>query len=196
MTTLSLRKSTWAKPKFQLPQVFHDNPLLAKPEVAKVTPPRPEGITFLCGLALLAGIVLLIAGITFALPYPDGWANGPALIGAWIMLSFGYFGFGQFLPALFVSIVGIPMIIILSILYFAAGIGFFSGRRWAWTLGITLALFGVASSILQTITWAQYDFFTTPGLIVTLLILVYLATPLARNFFFKRRAGQGPVTGG
>jgi hypothetical protein len=158
--------------------------MLAK-TVSKTSSPRPDGITFLGGLAFLAGIVLLIAGITFALPYPDGWANGPALIGVWIMLCFGYFGFGQFLPALFAPI-GISIIVVLAILYFVAGIGFFMRRRWAWTLGITLAMFGVASSIVQAITQPYYDFFGIPGLIVTLLIFVYLISPLARNFFFKR----------
>jgi hypothetical protein len=160
-------------------------PVLAKPVVSKPYSPRPDGITFLGGLAFLAGIVLLVAAITFALPYPDGWANGPALIGVLIVLSFGYFGFGQFLPALFAPI-GIPIILLLAVLYLAAGIGLFSGRRWAWTLGTTLALFGVASSILQAISFSFYDFFGIPGLIVTVIILVYLVSPLARNFFFKR----------
>jgi hypothetical protein len=160
-------------------------PMLAKLVVSKPTSPRPDGITFLGGVAFVAGVVLLIAAIAFALPYPDGWANGPALIGVWIMLSFGYFGFGQFLPGLFARI-RIPIIVILAILYLAAGTGLFSGRRWAWTLGTTLALFGVASSILQAITSPLYDFLGIPGLIVTLMILVYLITPLARNFFFKR----------
>jgi hypothetical protein len=159
--------------------------VLAKSVVAKHTPPRPEAITFLGGFALLAGIMLLIAGITFALPFPGRWDYGPAFFGAWIVFVFGYFGFAQFLPPLFIPSIGIPIIVFLAILYFAAGIGFFSGRRWAWTLGISLALFGVASSILQTITWAQYNFFAVPGLIVTLLIFIYLTTPLARNFFFK-----------
>ena len=162
-----------------------DLPVLAKLVVSKPISPRPDGITFLGGLAFLAGSVLLIAAVTFALPYPDGYANGPALIGVWIMLSFGYFGIGQFLPALFASI-GIPIIALLAILYLAAGTGFFTRRRWAWTLGTTLALFGVASSVLQAITSSWYDFLGIPGLIVTLLILVYLISPLARNFFFKR----------
>jgi hypothetical protein len=161
--------------------------MLAKPVVANRTLPRPEGVTFLGGLALMAGVVLLISGISFALPFADRWDYGPALIGFLIMVSFGYFGFGQFLPALFVPIIGIPMIVIFATLYFAAGIGFFSVRRWAWTLSIGLALFGEASSILQGITLAQYDFLGVPGLIVTLMILVYLISPLARNFFFKRR---------
>jgi hypothetical protein len=156
--------------------------LLAKPEVGRLTPPRPDGVTFLGCFALIAGVALVIAGTTFALPYPDGWDNGPALIGVWIMLCFGYFGFGQFLPALFAPI-GIPIIVVLAILYFVVGIGFFSGRRWAWTLGMTLALFGVASSLVQAITQPYYDFFGIPGLIVTLLIFVYLISPLARNFF-------------
>jgi hypothetical protein len=82
--------------------------------------------------------------------------------------------------------IGIPIIVVLAILYFVAGIGFFMRRRWAWTLGIMLAMFGVASSIVQAITQPYYDFFGIPGLIVTLMILVYLASPLARNFFFKR----------
>jgi len=171
-------------------------PVLAKPVVAKPTPPRPDGITFLGGLALLAGILLLFAGISLALPWYPRWVDGPGLIGFGIILIFGYVGFvgvAQFLPTLFPA-----MIVMLGILYLAAGIGFFSGRRWAWTLSIALALVGVASTILQIITWNQAgdEFFAIPGLIVTLLMLVYLATPLARNFFFKRRAGQGPVAGG
>jgi len=168
---------------------------LAKPVVSKPTTPRPDGITFLGGIALLAGIVLLVAAITFTLPYPDGWDNGPGLFGVWIMLCFGYFGFGQFVPALLRPI-GIPIIVILAILamlYLAAGIGLLSGRRWAWTLSATLAFFGVASSILQAVTLSFYDFFGIPGLIVTLVILVYLASPLARNFFFKRPLSRPSV---
>jgi hypothetical protein len=161
--------------------------VLPKPVVAKRTRPRPEGITFLGGLALLSGIMLLIAGITFALPFPGRWDYGPALIGFWIVLGFGYAGFAQFLPTMFVPIIGIPMIVSLGILYLTAGIGFLSGRRWAWTLGIALSLVGVASSIRQTITWTQYGygFFAIPGLIVALLVLFYLTRPLARSFFFK-----------
>ena len=166
--------------------------MVAKPVVAKPTPPRPDGITFLGGIALLAGIMLLFAGISLAIPWYPRWDYGPGLIGFGIILCFGYVGFGQFLPSMFLT-----NIVILAVLYLAAGIGFFSGCRWAWTLGITLALVGVASSILQTITWAQYGagFWAVPGLIVAVWVLVYLTRPLARNFFFKRRAGQGPVTG-
>ncbi len=156
--------------------------MLAKPVVAKPTPPRPEGITFLGGIALLAGIMLLFAGISLAIPWYPRWDYGPGLIGFSIMLGFGYVGFAQYLPTMWVS-----MIVILAILYIAAGIGFFSGRRWAWTLGMTLALVGVASSILQSVTWYGYGLFDAPALIVTLFILHYLTRPLARNFFFKRR---------
>jgi len=156
--------------------------LLGKSVIAERTPSRPDGITLLVGLALLAGIMLLIAGITLGLPYTDGLANGPALIGVWIVLSFGYFGLGQFLPTMW----WITMIVTLAILYLAAGIGLFSGRRWAWTLSTTLALFGVASNILQAITAPPYDFLDIPGLLVTLMILVCLISPLARNFFSKR----------
>jgi hypothetical protein len=131
--------------------------------------------------------MLLIAGITFALPYTDRWDYGPALLGFWIVLAFGYVGFAQFLPAVFVPPIGIPIVVVLAILYLVAGIGSFSGRRWAWALGITLALGGVASSILQIITWTQQiGFFAVPGLVVAVLALVYLTRPLARNFFFKR----------
>ena len=156
-------------------------PMVAKPVVAKPTPPRPDGITFLGGIALLAGIMLLFAGISLAIPWYPRWDYGPGLIGFGIILCFGYVGFGQFLPSMFLT-----NIVILAVLYLAAGIGFFSGRRWAWTLGITLALVGVASSIFQTITWNQGGLSATPGLIVTLWILYYLTRPLARSFFFKR----------
>lgn len=159
--------------------------MLAKPVVAKPNPPRPDGVTFLGGLALLAGIMLVFAGISLAMPWYPRWDYGPGLIGFWIILSFGYVGFlGQFLSTTF-----LVMIIILAILYLAAGIGFFSGRRWAWALGIALALVGVASSILQTVTWTQYGLYglwAVPGLFVALWVVVYLARPLARNFFLKR----------
>ncbi len=168
--------------------------MLAKPVVAKPTLPRPDGITFLGGLALLAGTLLLFAVISFDIPAYPNWTYGPGLIGAWIIVCFGYAVFGGFYP----TMLGVTVIVMLAILYLAAGIGFFSGRRWAWTLGITLALVGVAATILQVITWNQAgdEFYAAPGLIVTLAILVYLISPLARNFFLKRTAGQGPVTGG
>jgi len=170
-------------------------PVLAKPVVAKPIPPRPDGVTFLGGLALLAGIMLLFAGISLTIPWYPRWDYGPGLVGDGIILMFGYVGAAQFLPTMFgyVGAAQVPttwfiMIVILAILYLAAGIGFLSGRRWGWTLGVTLALVGVASTILQIITWKQAEgkFFATPGLIVTLLIFVYLISPLARNFFFKR----------
>jgi hypothetical protein len=155
-------------------------PVLAKLVVAKPTPSRPNGITVLGSLALLAGIMLLFAGIVLALP-SGRWDYGPGLIGFWIMLGFGYVGFAQYLPTMYVA-----LMVVLAILYLAAGIGFFSGRRWAWTLGIMLALAGVASSILQTITWTQQGdgFYAVPGLIVAVLVLVYLTRPFARNFLW------------
>src|SRR5437773_9620941 len=161
-------------------------PMVAKPVVAKPTPPRPEGITLLGGIALLAGIMLLFAGISLAIPWYPRWDYGPGLIGFGIILSFGYVGFGQFLPSMFLT-----NIVILAILYLVAGIGFFSGRRWAWTLCVTFALVGVASSILQTITCAQYGagFWAVAGLIVDVWVLVYLTSTLASNFFFILRAG-------
>ena len=126
----------------------------------------------------------MFAGIVLAVPSQSRLDYGPGLIGFWIMLGFGYVGFAQYLPTMYVAI-----IVVLAILYLAAGVGFFSGRRWAWTLGIMLALVGVASSILQTITWTQQGdgFYAVPGLIVAVLVLVYFTRPLARNFFFERR---------
>ena len=159
-------------------------PVSTKPVVAKRTPPGPEVITVLGGFALLAGIMLMFAGIVLAVPSHSRWDYGPGLIGFWIMLGFGYVGFAQYLPRMYVA-----MIVVLAILYLAAGIGFLSGRRWAWTLGIMLALVGIASSILQTVTWAQQGdgFYAVPGLIVAVLVLVYFTRTLARNFLFERR---------
>jgi len=158
-------------------------PVLTKPAVAKRTTPRPDVITVLGGSAFLAGILLMFAGIVLAVPSYSRWDYGPGLIGFWIMLGFGYVGFAQYLPAVYLA-----MMVVLGILYLAAGVGFLSGRGWAWTLGITLAIVGVASSILQTITWDQSGdgFFAVPGLIVAVWVLVYLKRPLTRDFFFKR----------
>ena len=166
-------------------------PLLTDPVVVSPNPRRPDGVTFLGVMGLLAGIILVFAGISLAIPWYPRWDYGPGLVGAWIVLSFGYVGFGQYLPPFVGSgqflTAGFLIIIVVAILYFAAGIGFFSGRRWAWILGITLVLGGAASGILQAFTWPEFDFFGIPGLIVSLFVLVYLVGPLAREFFFKRR---------
>src|SRR5438094_8612919 len=118
-------------------------PMVAKPVVAKPTPPRPDGITFLGGIALLAGIMLLFAGISLAIPWYPRWDYGPGLIGFGIILSFGSVGFGQFLPSMFLT-----NIVILAILCLVAGIGFFSGRRGAWIAGVSVALVVVSSVVI------------------------------------------------
>src|SRR5437879_5929222 len=121
-------------------------PLLAKSEVAKPTPTRPEEITVLGGFALLAGVMLLFAGISLSLPFYPRWDYGPGLIGFWIILGFGYVGWLQFFPTMF-----LPVIVMFAILYFAAGIGFLCVRRWAWNLGVAMAFIGVACSIILAI---------------------------------------------
>jgi len=52
-------------------------PVLAKTVVTKPTPRRPDGITFLSGIALLGGIMLLFAGISLAIPWYPNWTYGP-----------------------------------------------------------------------------------------------------------------------
>ena len=54
----------------------------------------------------------MFAGIVLAVPSHSRWDYGPGLIGFWIMLGFGYVGFAQYLPRMYVAMIvvlaGVP----------------------------------------------------------------------------------------
>ena len=127
--------------------------------------------------------MLVFAVIALAFP-SNPRSYGTDLMGFWIVLIFGYVGVARLVPVMFFSIIFIS-----ALLYFVAGIGFFWGRPYAWILGIALACFGIASSMIQLVVWPiDYWLFVSPGLFSTSFILYYLTRSDVRNFF----GGKGP----
>jgi len=147
-------------------------------------PPRPTGVTVLAVLAILGAIALLF--------------SGAVLIGLGLLLgtlaasvditnaitNAGYPGLsslGTATISAFIIALG-AVILILGILYLAVGIGFFGGKRWAWTLGIIVSVIGIVLGIVQ-IAFGNYG--SVLSVIISLLIVYYLMRPHVKVFFGK-----------
>ena len=126
----------------------------------------------LIGLGLLLGTLATNAAI----------ANAIATSGYPGLASLGV----GTLSALLVALGAV--ILILGILYLAVGIGFFSGKGWAWTLGIIVSVLGIVVDVVQ-IGFGGYS--SIVGLIIGLLIIYYLMRPHVKAFF-----GKGPAVAG
>jgi hypothetical protein len=112
-------------------------------------------------LMFLAGIVLVLGGLG-------------ALVGSAFV---DLFGFGRF--AGLVAVVGVAAFI-LGILTLIEGWGMWSGREWAWIVGIILTILGLLSSIAQL---AGGSPGSVLGIIIYAIILYYLTRPHIRTYF-------------
>ncbi len=116
----------------------------------KPKPPRPAGVVILGFLGILIGLALLGFAFGRIMPPPPGEA----------VLKTGS------------ALVGL--------LQLAVSIGFFSGRGWAWTLGIILS---IGSALFISF---QFIFsFPYAGFIINLPILYYLTRPHVKAYFGK-----------
>jgi|SRR5436309_1613640 len=149
-------------------------------------PRRPTGVTILGVLAILEGIVLLVGGIAaIGLGLVIGTYAGSAFTNA--LSNAGYSGIasiGAGTIAVILLALG-AIALILGILYFAVGVGYFGGKGWAWTLGIIATIISVVYNIVQI---AFGAFSNALGLVIALLILYYLTRPHVKAFF-----GKGPA---
>jgi len=153
-------------------------------------PKRPTGVTILAVLAILGALGGLISGAALiGLGLLLGTLATNAAIANAIATS-GYPGLASLgvgtLSALLVALGAV--ILILGILYLAVGIGFFSGKGWAWTLGIIVSVLGIVVDVVQ-IGFGGYS--SIVGLIIGLLIIYYLMRPHVKAFF-----GKGPAVAG
>lgn len=124
---------------------------------------RPIGITILAVLALLGGVVALMAGLaifgvaTFYAEAPEALQTYGAFVGAFAL---GY-----------------------AALSLVVAFGFWSLQSWAWPIGIVLGVLGVINALTQ---YAQSQS-QLPGLIVSLgislFILWYLYQPHVKTAF-------------
>ena len=118
---------------------------------------RPLGITILAILEILGGLALL--------------AGGAGLAAA---AAFGVFGFG------FAALGG--LLVILGLLSFVVAFGLWTGRGWALTIGMILAIISVITNIVSI---ASGSFGSIFGLIIALIIIYYLTRPHVRAFFHR-----------
>jgi len=154
---------------------------------------RPTGVTILAVLAILGAIGLLF--------------SGAVLIGLGLLLgtlaasvditnainNAGYPGLsslGVVTISALIIVLG-AVILILGILYLAVGVGFFGGKRWAWTLGIIVSVIGIVLGIIQ-VAFGNYG--SVLSLIISLLIVYYLMRPHVKAFFGKGTPMASPST--
>ncbi len=151
-------------------------------------PRRPTGVTILGVLAILGGIFLLFAGTVLI-----GLATLASSEIATGVTNAGYPGLSSLTAGTITTIVTVlgAVILILGILYLVYGIGFFSGKGWAWTLGIIGTILGIILNIVQI---ALGSFTSISGLIIGLIIIYYLTRPHVKAYFGKG-AQTAPVSG-
>src|SRR6266571_5215096 len=110
-------------------------------------PKRPTGVTILGVLAILGALGGLLSGVALI---GLGLLLGTLVTDAAIANS-GYPGLSSLgvgtISALLLALGGV--VLILGILYLAVGIGFFSGKGWAWTLGIIVSVVGIILDVVQ-----------------------------------------------
>jgi uncharacterized membrane protein (DUF2068 family) len=69
-----------------------------------------------------------------------------------------------------------------GVLFLVCGIGFFQGKRWAWTLGILVSLLSIVRNIVEAVQ-AQLIVTSIPGIVLALAIIYYLTTLPVKAYF-------------
>jgi hypothetical protein len=80
------------------------------------------------------------------------------------------------------------ILIILAIAELVLAYGFWSGKRWAWLSGITLAILGTGFSIFSL--YRQPNIGAAIYLLVDLLLIYYLMQPKVHNYFRHGNVGR------
>ena len=142
---------------------------------------RPTGVTILAVLSGLVALIYLLAmfGVVFILALTNNSQFMQALrdSGApqWIIDNFR----SIFLILLIVSL-------IFMVVYGLLAYGFWTGTRWAWTLGFVFAALNIVWTVVQFVvlqgTSGILD--TIIGVAIPVIILFYLAQSNVKAFFF------------
>jgi hypothetical protein len=126
---------------------------------------RPTGVTILALLAAILGVLGIIGGLTIAgLGSLSGGLMGSADLGA---LAFVFGG-----AELIVGAVSL-----------AFAIGAWSGRPWAWALGVIAALANIVLPIIWLLIGASSILNVAISLAISGIILYYLNQPTVKRFF-------------
>lgn len=124
-------------------------------------PPRPTGVTIIAVLAILGGIFGILGGLALI---------GLSAVAATLVPFAG-----------FAVIIG-AIILLLGLLDLAIGIGFLSGKGWAWTFGLIVGVISIIFAVAQI----AVGFPTAiVSLIFWLIIIYYLTRTHVKAFFGK-----------
>ena len=142
---------------------------------------RPTGVTIIAVLMVIAGVVMIIAGISamaIAPFLPTVVQSQDLPVGlSEAMLGGIAVGSGAFMLAL-----GIAGLVI--------AYGLFKGKGWAWTAAVVLSIIGIVMSVVAIVTG---NLGSIVSLIINGVILYYLYRPHVKAYFGK--AVSAPASG-
>ncbi len=123
---------------------------------------RPTGVTILAILAIVVGLLNILAGaVLLGGAMPSAYASAAAAF----------------------RVAGIAALII-GLAYIVFAVGAFRLRPWAWGLGVVLAILTIVGDVLQL--GAGSSGASIAGIVIAAIILVYLFQPGVRTAFGQR----------
>lgn len=129
---------------------------------------RPTGVTILAVLEFLIGLFSLLGGLVAVAGAAFVGLVGVAAL-AVVALALGVF------------------LVIMGIFSLLIGYGLWTGKSWAWTIGVIFSILGIIGGIISL---ATGNTGSIVGLILQVLIIYYLTRPYVKAYF-----GKGPATG-
>jgi hypothetical protein len=126
---------------------------------------RPLGITIIAILSAIGAIFLLLGGL--ALVALSGFVG--VAVGSGLLAGLG-------------GVIG-GVLVILGLLYFVIAYGFWSGKGWAWTLGVALMVISIIVNLAAVAGIGSTG--SIVDIIINLVILYYLFRPHVKAFFGK-----------
>jgi len=136
---------------------------------------RPFGITLLAVLHILQAVIYFVGGL--------------ALVALGAFIRRGFFGTHRFLHGL-VSVIGVVLVIV-GLLYLGLAWGLWTGKGWAWTASLILAVLGIIFSIISLIAGGVIALLV---LVLDAVIVYYLYRPNVRTFFGEYKPAPAQVS--
>ncbi len=129
-------------------------------------PPRPLGVTLIAILAILGGILGLLAGLL--------------ITGVSALFASAFGAAGGVLAGLGVVVGGV--FIVVSLIWLAAGFGLLNGKGWAWTLEMLVNVLLLSGAIAFA---ALGNYSSITGIVLPGLMIWYLTRTRVKAFFGK-----------
>jgi lysylphosphatidylglycerol synthetase-like protein (DUF2156 family) len=125
---------------------------------------RPNGITVLSALEVLAGVAYLLGAVALL------------VAGAVIPLTP--------LPTFLSPLAGTfgLVLLILALVSFSLAYGLFTGMRWAWFWSLVFAVIGILVALVEAV--GSFSSAITP-IVLHLIVIYYLTRPYVEAFFGK-----------